>query len=202
MRLDSFRKMKEREKMKSKKINIILSIPAIFALLTTCVICGGCGDEGMKGVMKKMPWAEEEEPEKSELDLLKEECEALKTQYTEKKQELQTLQKDVKGNRRANKRGGVTVNLKCSKCGQNKSITKTAYDRGQLGKCFFCSAEGPWQVIQARDDSDQDARLAKMKRIGELQKEMKALKEKIIIIAEKGKKLQAEEAKSGRKKKK
>lgn len=190
--------------MKFIKGRVLLSFPAIFALCSVCVICGGCSDSegegGLKGLMKKMPWAEEEKkPEKSELDILKEEYEALKTQYTEKKQELTQLQKSVKGSRRANKRGGITINIKCGNCGQNKSITKSAFDKGQAGKCFFCGAEGPWAVIQARDDSDQDARLAKMKRIRELQGELKTLKEKIIIVTEKGKKLKEEEAKSGKK---
>jgi C-terminal processing protease CtpA/Prc len=183
--------------MKFIERKFFLPLPAIIGIISVCIICGGCSDSegegGLKALMKKMPWAEEEKPpEKSEFDLLKEEYEGYKAQYAEKKQELKELQKTVKGGKRDNKVNGVTANYKCAKCGQN-SMRPT--------KCFYCGSTGPWIVNKVRDDRDQDARLSNMRRIGELQKEMKVLKEKIVIVTEKAKAAKEEEEKSGKKKK-
>lgn len=143
-------------------------------IVVSALFIQGCDNPVVKSIMKKMPWAKEEKVEKSETDILREQLQALETQYKEKEEELKSIKVEKKITDRTNKIDTLQVRWKCKSCGQI-----TTERRGKIPKkCMYCG-NGLFEMVEVGGISNKEEAMAKNRKAVDLQKELQEINIKI-----------------------
>jgi molecular chaperone GrpE (heat shock protein) len=173
-------------------MKFFIFVPVLLFFLFIAGCSDNSGEEGFVAkLINKIPGLKKEEPEKTELELLKEQYDALVEEYKEKKSEHDSIKKELVGEKNKNRRGGVSTYYKCGGCGEILSVRKGS----KPNKCIYCGNRNSFSRVENRasDALSSQEKLRKNRRVMSLQKEMDELKIKITNIKDQAKAIKAKD---------